>query len=350
MRRGSQFGIALLIFLLLGFLAFVFWWFARPAAPGKTAKVSSTVPDTPATAAALPRATAMPPVPVPGPGMAAVPRTDSWAGAQTVASAEERAADGKSVNRIRVVKTDFKYPLLRLEETWAIDPSDGRESLLKQSSMVADHVMVKPRPGLGERELAAFTARHGLAVRSRLPASGIFLVSLPDASVLGALPEAIALLRRENSPAMLVEPDYLVRIAATPNDRNYSQLWGMHNTGQSGGTLDADIDAPEAWDNFTGSADVLVGIIDTGLSYTHPDLVNNMWTNPAEIPGNLIDDDGNGYVDDVRGWDFYGNDKNPDDLNGHGTHCAGTIGAEGNNGIGVAGVTWYVSMVALRGE
>jgi subtilisin family serine protease len=145
-----------------------------------------------------------------------------------------------------------------------------------------------------------------------------------------------------------VEPDIVIAPSFTTNDPLMYRTWGLHNYGQSGGTIDADIDAPEAWNTTTGSSSVVVGVIDTGIDYTHVDLVDNIWTNPGEIPGNGIDDDGNGYVDDYYGWDFYNNDSDPFDGHGHGTHVAGTIGATGNNGTGVAGVNHDVSLMALK--
>jgi subtilisin family serine protease len=150
---------------------------------------------------------------------------------------------------------------------------------------------------------------------------------------------------------LVVEPNYRVRIAQIPNDPYFSELWGLHNTGQTGGTADADIDAREAWDIATGvpgTSDVIVGVIDSGIDYFHPDLADNMWINPGEIPGNGIDDDGNGYVDDVHGYDFFQDDGDPSDAFGHGTHCAGTIAGVGDNGIGVTGVNWRCKMMALR--
>ena len=148
------------------------------------------------------------------------------------------------------------------------------------------------------------------------------------------------------------EPNWIVRKDQTPNDTYFSLEWGMHNTGQTiqgdVGTPDADIDAAEAWDITTGDANFVIAIIDTGTQWSHADLDGNIWSNPGEIPGNGQDDDNNGYVDDIRGWDFYGSDNNPDDEDGHGSHTAGTVGAEGNNGIGVAGVNWQCKLVPLR--
>ena len=136
-----------------------------------------------------------------------------------------------------------------------------------------------------------------------------------------------------------------------PNDPDFSQLWGMHNTGQTGGSADADIDATEAWDTTTGSNTVIVGVVDSGVDYTHPDLAANMWVNPGEIAGNGIDDDNNGYVDDINGVEFYdftNIDGDPMDEVGHGTHVAGTIAAVGNNSIGVVGVSWNAKIMNLK--
>jgi subtilisin family serine protease len=130
---------------------------------------------------------------------------------------------------------------------------------------------------------------------------------------------------------------------------DFADLWGLHNTSQLGGTPDADIDAPEAWQVMTGSGDVIVAVIDTGVDYDHEDLSDNMWTNDLELNGSPgVDDDGNGHIDDIYGIDAYSDDTDPMDEDNHGSHCAGTIGAVGNNGIGVVGVTWDVRMMALR--
>ncbi|NJD51399.1 MAG: hypothetical protein FIB07_00855 [Candidatus Methanoperedens sp.] len=144
------------------------------------------------------------------------------------------------------------------------------------------------------------------------------------------------------------EPNYIVKALKRPDAPEFDQLWGLDNTGQTGGTPDADIDAPEAWNISTGSRGVIVAVIDTGVDYTHEDLAGNMWTNPGEIPGNGIDDDHNGFVDDYYGWDFAYDDNNPMDGNYHGTHVSGIIGGVGNNGKGVAGVSWNVSIMAVK--
>ncbi|SIO26764.1 FG-GAP repeat-containing protein [Singulisphaera sp. GP187] len=146
-----------------------------------------------------------------------------------------------------------------------------------------------------------------------------------------------------------VEPDFIVSVnSTTPNDPNFSTLYGLDNTAQAGGVQDADIDAPEAWDLTTGSSRVVVGVIDSGVDYNHPDLAANMWRNPGEIPGDGIDNDGNGYKDDVYGYDFINGDGDPMDDYGHGTHVAGTLGAVGNNGVGVTGVNWQSRIMALK--
>ena len=110
-----------------------------------------------------------------------------------------------------------------------------------------------------------------------------------------------------------VEPNYLVQIDVVPSDPSYSQLWGLNNVGQTGGTFDADIDAAEAWDIETGSSSIVVADIDTGIDPNHEDLAGQIWVNPGEIAGNGIDDDGNGYIDDVSGWDFVNGDNDPFD-------------------------------------
>ncbi len=154
---------------------------------------------------------------------------------------------------------------------------------------------------------------------------------------------------RADPRVLYAEPDYRVHLTISPNDPQFASQWALQNVGQTGGKLDADIDAPEAWDVTTGSSSTIVAVIDTGVDYTHPDLAANTWVNAAELNGTPgRDDDGNGYADDLYGYDFVNHDGNPMDDHNHGTHVAGTIGAAGNNGVGVAGINWHVRIMALK--
>lgn len=189
-------------------------------------------------------------------------------------------------------------------------------------------------------------------------------VKLKGVSVKDAL--AIA---QSNSNIEYAEPNYIIRVpedqigrdsSATngvtvssegtkPNDLK-NELWGLKNEGQGGGKPGADISAEMAWNITTGSKTngPLIAVIDTGVDINHQDLINNIYTNPGEIPNNGIDDDGNGYIDDVHGYNFNGKNADPMDNHSHGTHCAGTIGAEGNNGIGITGVNWDAQILPIK--
>lgn len=212
-------------------------------------------------------------------------------------------------------------------------------------------MLVRFEPDVTDDQIALMMDVLGVRVIQRMPlVDGLYHVaidrdlnqSLDDASLVGQWTGLIE----------YAEPDDIYHINATPNDSLYSLLWGMNNTGQTvnrdRGTANADIDANLAWDVWTGSSSFVVGMADSGILRTHQDLAANIWSNPGEIAGNGIDDDGNGYVDDTWGWDFFNNDNNPTDDNGHGTHTAGTVGAVGNNGVGVTGVCWNVKLAALK--
>lgn len=162
--------------------------------------------------------------------------------------------------------------------------------------------------------------------------------------------EAIAAVRALAGADILnvVEPNYRFGLQVMPNDPDFPKQYGLFNEGQTGGCTGADISAPMAWDVEKGRSEVVVAVIDSGIDYTHPDLAANIWTNEDEIPDNGVDDDHNGYVDDVRGWNFADENNNPMDDNKHGTHVAGILGAVGNNGQGIAGVCWNVRLMPLK--
>ena len=205
---------------------------------------------------------------------------------------------------------------------------------------------------------ATFLDRDGDGVYDRFaniePSGRLVKLDLPRTL---SVTDALAQLRKD--PAVqYAEPNYLVRATALPhdlvratalpNDPRFSELYGLHNTGQTGGTADADIDAPEAWNLTTGSRDVVIAVIDSGIDYNHEDLAANMWRNPGEIAGNGVDDDDNGVVDDVHGFNALDGGGDPLDDNSHGSHCAGTIGATGGNGVGIPGVAQNVSLMAIK--
>ncbi len=221
-------------------------------------------------------------------------------------------------------------------------------------------VLVKYRAGA--ENLAAQRRIEGLDchVRRRFPMfprlavletapQRIGLAGVPDARARRMLEERIEVLRRTGL-FEFVEADPLLRASSVPTDGAFANgaLWGLRNLGDAGGVAGTDIGATEAWGITTGSTNVIVAILDTGVRYTHVELAAQMWRNPAEIPDNRVDDDHNGYVDDVFGIDAIAESGNPADDEGHGTHVAGTIGAAANDGHPHVGVAWQVRLLAAK--
>lgn len=205
-------------------------------------------------------------------------------------------------------------------------------------------ILVKYRVGATPARRAAIAARVPGAQRTHaFDFIRVELLSTPGIST------AEALARVKEDPAVeFAEPNYVVTADVIPNDPSFGQLWALKNTGQGGAYAGDDIDATLAWDIYRGDPTLKVGIIDTGIDYTHPDLAANIWTNPGEIPGNGIDDEGNGYVDDVHGYDVVNGDGDPMDDHFHGTHVAGTVAAVADNGVGITGVLWHCQLVAIK--
>jgi subtilisin family serine protease len=201
---------------------------------------------------------------------------------------------------------------------------------------------------------AAFKKKHPMKQKKKLNSIGAEIVKVDEGTDIESLVSTL-----EKDPSIeYVQPNYKYTTADLPNDPAFSRMWGLHNTGQSilgtAGVNDVDIDYPEALQEFTSGTpqqQVVVGVIDTGIDYTHPDLMDNIWTNPGEIANNGLDDDKNGYIDDIHGWDFYHNDASTfdaEDGDDHGTHVAGTIAAKGNNALGVTGIAPNVKIMTLK--
>ncbi|XGC80892.1 S8 family peptidase [Bdellovibrio bacteriovorus] len=191
------------------------------------------------------------------------------------------------------------------------------------------------------------------AIVDIIPDQNVALVRRPVFELQSSVLESLSI----DPNIKTIEPNYIYHMDKTATDPMFQLMWGLKNTGQYDyqrrvGVAGMDISVDKAWDITTGSKKVIVAVIDSGIDYFHPDLKENMWTNTAELNGKSgVDDDGNGIVDDIYGANFENPDKptgNPWDDHGHGTHCAGTIGAKANNGIGGAGVAWEVRLMAVK--
>lgn len=254
---------------------------------------------------------------------------------------------------------DKTGPFLSTAQTHNISITSILESMQK-SRYVEGEIIVKFK----KDQVSFAQALH------RITGSTVFkrFAMLPDMEVV-KLPEGVSvkegIIKYMSDPAVeYAEPNYIRKISKVPNDTYFNQQWALLNTGQFNGTPGSDIKATSAWDINIGKSNIVIAVIDTGMVYDHPDLIANRWVNEAEVPDNGIDDDGNGKVDDRFGWDFTtcakfnpvtglcstpkGQDKDPIDDNGHGTHVAGIIGASGDNGTGIAGVMWNVRIMPLK--
>lgn len=250
-------------------------------------------------------------------------------------------ANGRHTKQ-KLVQWQGKYPLLRIEEDY--EPTSTQPS--ERRFMVADHFIVKKQAEFTHDQLLAWVQANGLTIRRHWSSSDLYLIALPS----GALAEfdaSIATLNAPNSPIEYAEPDPLRLASSTPNDSLFPSQWALHNLSQTGGNPNADVDAPEAWNTTRGNGSLVVAVLDSGLDINHPDLRPNLWINTAEIPANNLDDDADGLIDNVNGWNFYTDNKDLTDFPGHGTHCAGIIGAVANNASGISGIAPQVKLMPL---
>jgi len=226
----------------------------------------------------------------------------------------------------------------------------GPVGMRKAVDPAGTKVNVRWRPGVPKTQIAAAAKRLGFKI---VGTSKLGWVQLAPAKRMSA--GALATTLRRSGLTTEARASVVYQTAGMagnlPNDPLFPGQYGLNNTGQTGGTFDADIDAAEAWVSTTGSKNVIVAVVDEGVNISHPDLKNNIWINADEVPNNGIDDDKNGYVDDIRGYDFANDDETVYDAydgDRHGTHVAGIIGAQGNNGIGGTGVNWNVTIMPVK--
>lgn len=253
--------------------------------------------------------------------------------------------DAKGPERVvRLYETDFHYPLIRSEEIPASGTGAVADSMESVLSMVGDHLIVMPKPGTTKEALRQAVQAQGFDVRET-PATSPFVLAVFDPrSRDGSLEAAQRQIAGMEDMVASVEPDYLVSAQVEANDPAYElgTLWGLHHFSNY------DIDAREGWGHRTSASEIVVAVLDTGVMTVHEDLAPNIWVNSGEIPNDGLDNDGNGWVDDVHGVNLIDPSKSHADDNGHGTHIAGTIGAVGNNDRGVTGVAWDVQLMPLK--
>ena len=223
-------------------------------------------------------------------------------------------------------------------------PAISRVDLTHGQKYVPGEVLVRFKPGTSRRAMLSSHARVGGAIKREFTSvQGLHLVKLSGLTTMKA-----ALHTYKRDPSVLyAEPNYVLHTLETPNDPLFSQQWALSNTGQNGGTTGADVHAPQAWGITTGSANVVIATLDSGIDYTHPDLSPNVWSSPTSFSINNGDTSLNCPAGSYGINPVYGT-CDPMDDNGHGTHVAGIIGAVGNNALGVSGVNWKVTLLPCK--
>ena len=267
----------------------------------------------------------------------------------SASSASSASSPASSTDTTTPTTTPALSPAVTQTESRSVVPTAVSTITSKKQnpgSSRVNKILVKFKSKANPSAISALHANVG--VRSQYAAKGVSGLQVIALEPGKKIEDALAAYK--NNPMVdYAELDQRLYLRETlPNESLFDQLWGLNNTGQVGGLDDADINAPEAWDITTGNNDVIVAVVDTGVDYSHIDLAANIWLNPGEIPGNGIDDDGNGYVDDIHGIDSGDDDVDPMDEIDHGTHVAGTIGATGDNAEGITGVSWNVKIIACK--
>ena len=262
--------------------------------------------------------------------------TGRYADSELIDRADPFVEGEVTVVRFMVSGTNDRIERILVEERYIADPDTGDWLLMREAAYVGDEIMIDADPiKINKTAFDLFVSERNLGIVKKSRLSDYLSLKLSRATIRDF--DKLLLALRERFPDTLVSEDHLYYINAVPNDYNAPLMWNLDQIGAS-----------DAWRFNTGSLEVIVGVVDTGVLHSHPDLKDNIWRNPLETPGNGVDDDGNGFIDDVVGWDFHSDDADPTDASGHGTHIAGTIGAVGNNGVGTVGLNWNVKIIPIR--
>jgi subtilisin family serine protease len=263
-----------------------------------------------------------------------------------VLSEQVESSPQGDIRRTRLVQSGIQPGALLVNEDWQMGSSVSNWVCLRREMFLADQLIVKVHAQTSKN--AVLELLHRLRMDfGELIAPNVCTARLREASIDG-MRRALTTLGANTSVVEIVEADGVGFGASIPNDAYFTNQWGVHNAGQSGGMADADVDGPELWDILGNTPGLVVAVLDSGLNFTHPDLQGITWTNAAEIPGDGLDNDSNGRVDDFRGWDFTNGDNNPTDDHGHGSNVTGIMAANRNNGVGIAGMMGGVKILVCK--
>jgi subtilisin family serine protease len=273
---------------------------------------------------------------------------DGFAEATVVETVESLEGDDILLKK-EILATEMKYPLITREIRYRFDAEQDSWVPVEGKAYVSDQVIVSLKEPNDALALNGILDGIDAEIVQSLESGSTYLLRFRNRSIERY--ENMLRTLRLAASLEFAEPNYLKFPAFVPNDIYFGEMWGLNNSGNTGGVADADIDAVEAWDITRGSPAVVVAVVDTGVDITHPDLQQNIYFNPNEVLDG-IDNDGNGLVDDINGWNFTasgnGNAQVNDTSDSHGTHVAGTIAATGSNQMGVTGVAPLVKILPVK--